>query len=259
MKYPSISKRPLHTTLATLGVLLGLLTPNYSKAAVLSTAGDGGDTRCQEFYNLASEVSIALAKLGQAKVNEVNPLIQVDFIRKQVMQPLKVTPVHHLARQALSDSEQDRTDLDVDQWDAIKSKTKKLDLVTHELMVLGGAEADGEYAVSKDARALLSASGAFEELSYSKADSYEVQPDGSVNFEFDDGFAISSSLNGICKLMSKQFRSAHYPIYFRYEEYRGLHQPPGMSRFPKRKINEKGVDVGVVTTKRWLTGINCSK
>lgn len=141
-----------------------------------SSGSHGGDSRCQEFYTLASEISVALAKIGQANVSKVNPLIEVAFTRQQMMRPLTVLPAHGLPRQALSNPNSDSTQLDVEQWDAIKLKNKKVALVAHELMVLIRAEADGEYSVSADVVKLLRANQ-FESLN---SGTLQMTPDGAV-------------------------------------------------------------------------------
>lgn len=123
-----------------------------------ATGSHGGDARCQEFYAMASEVSIDLAKIGQPEINKVNSLINVAVIRSQVMKPLEVLPAHNLDRQALSNPSTDVTQLDVEAWMQL-SQNEKIKLVTHELMVLSMAESDGEYLVSQDALNLLQTAG----------------------------------------------------------------------------------------------------
>lgn len=126
-------------------------------------SGGGGDPDCQEFYALASQISVTFAKIGQAKIDTVNRLINVDTLRAKVMAPLNVTPDHNLPRLAISEPTADATRLDVDQWKPL-SRAKKIKNVVHELMVLTRAEGDGEYAVSNDGIKILVESNAFPDL-----------------------------------------------------------------------------------------------
>ncbi len=175
----------------------------------------GGDARCAEFYQFASRVSIELAKLGQAKINTIDPLIKADQLREIVMKPLQVLPVHGLDRQARSNPVTDTTSLDVDQYENL-SIQEKYRLVCHELLVLANVEGDGEYSVSDDLFSLLSTTKIF--LS-TKCDSFLRNPDGSytINLPLYEGHLIAwdSSIDGVCKYLgfNKHVGSAGHHLY----------------------------------------------
>ena len=168
----------------------------------------GGDQRCNAFYEMASELSISLVKIGQTKIDQVNPLIHAAETRNVVLRPLKVLPVKRLDRQARSYPDEVRTDLDVKQWDQIPSQTERLKLVAHELMVLTGAEADGEYIVSRDLVRLVNDARANAIIDQHKADAVVVNANGTYTFatpRFGADPVCNWNFNGVCKYLGFYF------------------------------------------------------
>lgn len=184
-------------------VIVGILAfQPLSVFAQGSSGSHGGDSRCQEFYQIASEISVELAKMGQVTVDQTDRLINVGLVRDQVQRPLVVTPGYHLSRQALSDPSLDTTLLDVEQWDGLKSRAEKIKLVAHELMVLTNVESDGEYSISKDVIALLKTTKKFPDLNYSNLGKYKLESDGSITLDtprYNDALiSEKSSPRGVC-------------------------------------------------------------
>ena len=182
--------------------LMLLLLPALAHA---QQGSHGGDTRCEEFYQLASQISISLAKLGQEKMNLINPLVDVKEIRNVLLRPVQVIPAHQLDRQALSNPELMVTRLDVEQWEKI-SKPKRVELVSHELLVLTGKEADGEYLISQDLLEALKGTAMFAEPEF-RGIRHAKSVNGGTTFYFDTVQAIraNSSTRGVCKYISERF------------------------------------------------------
>ena len=168
-------------------------------------SGNGGDPRCKEFYQIASEISVVLAKIGQTEINKVNPLINVSAARNVVLKPFQVLPAKRLPRVAISDATTLVTNLDVRQWSRLgndsSSIVQKVSLVAHELMVLSGVEADGEYAISKDVSKILLDAG-YPVPKFLVGADYSENSDGSFTITYpkvNGAFITSSTIaDGVC-------------------------------------------------------------
>ena len=184
----------------TLGLAI-LALINSASSYADREVGNGGDSRCAEFYAIASQISIALTKTGQTAIDRTNPAIQASKVREQLAR-LKVLPAHRLDRQAITDPSTAVTHLDVRKWKRIDDYAERVRLVSHELMVLTSVEFEGDYQISKDLFQLLTHSRYF--LSLRVARSVENY-DGSVSivtpYYEGNAIAITSSADGICKYL----------------------------------------------------------
>ena len=184
---------------------VNLVLSSLALAQTGDRAGNGGDPRCKEFYQIASEISVVLAKVGQTEVSRVNPLINVQAARNVVLKPFQVLPAKNLPRVAISDAQTLITNLDVKQWRRLgtdsESLVQKVSLVAHELMVLSGVEADGEYAISKDVSKILLNAG-YPVPKFLLGVDYIENSDGSFTLNYpkvNGAFITSSSIvDGVC-------------------------------------------------------------
>lgn len=120
-----------------------------------STSVPGGGTgACAEFSTIAGRLIAALAVIGQDKINQTNPFIQVNELIAIKKKPFKCLPASHLDRDAISDPLTVTTRLDQERWNTNKLYNQ-IRLVAHELAVLAKYESEGEYSVSPDMSALV--------------------------------------------------------------------------------------------------------
>lgn len=188
--------------IAAIGTFVLFATFARPVSAGTKEVGNGGDSRCAEFYQLASRLSVELVKIGQARIDKVNPLIQAARMRA-IVKTLKVLPARDLNRQAISDSATNTTWLDVRQYRYL-TLVEKVRLVSHELMVLAGIESDGEYAVSEDLSNLV---GTTRMLLREKCERFNLNSDGSYTIQLPyfldesgpHAIKTGSDLTGICK------------------------------------------------------------
>ena len=125
-------------------------------------AGGGGDKRCQDYVALVSEMAIELVRIGQDKINAIDPRIVASDILSKIdpgggstRLPLQCLPNPKLNRAAWSDSDNNLTWLNFGEWDKL-NRTQQFDLSTHELAVLVGLEKDGYYSLgSQSIRKIL--------------------------------------------------------------------------------------------------------
>lgn len=143
-------------TLPRATCLIALLLALFSHLAIASdgtnTSG-GGDANCQEFNDIAGEVTVALAKVGQRNIAAENPLVRLDDLVK-IKRALRCVPENGIPRHAISFPAQKLTKLNSEKW-ARLNKIQKTNLVIHELAVLAQYEQDGEYYISKSIRNVL--------------------------------------------------------------------------------------------------------
>ncbi len=225
MKTVKMNHLKLFKTVFAVNLILG----SFALAQTGDRAGNGGDPRCKEFYQIASQISVELAKVGQTEINKVNPLINVQTARDVVLKPFQVLPAKRLPRVAISDAQTLITKLDVRQWSRLgndsASLTQKVSLVAHELMVLSGVEADGEYAISKDVSKILLDAG-FPVPKFLVGVDYTENSDGSFTLSYpkvNDVFISSSTLaDGICMHFGLKKSLAFAVSRYRDQKYIGL-------------------------------------
>lgn len=144
-------------------IILGVVLCVIPSLGFAQSGSHGGDPRCQEFAALAVSIANELNKVGQEKMTQVNPKIDVAALWAKINRPLLVTPVQTQDRVARTNAVTAETTLLVNEWEKLNI-WQKIELTTHELMVLIGAETDGVYGVSQDLFAYLQTTEFFKKL-----------------------------------------------------------------------------------------------
>jgi hypothetical protein len=205
--------------------LIALLQLGTFSVAIADTGGEvgnGGDSRCADYTNIAGKIAVELLQIGQDRIDDVNKVINVDEIWK-IKKGLRCIPVTALDRQARSYPD-GHTELLVKEWEKL-TIGQKVRLTAHELAVIAGYESDGEYFISESIVELVVKSSSyfnkaiFLETLKTKSKSVIENSDGSYTLIYPEdringgwyGFAdAQSNLKGVCIFLGfKQYVTSH--------------------------------------------------
>lgn len=148
-----------------LGILIGTQVMAQGREGGV---GNGGCPACQESFKYSLDIAKDLLVKGQAKMDEVAPLINVKEYYQTALKR-KVAPARAEnmdGRTAISYSAEALTKIDVEAYIAL-SKQQKLLLEIHEVLVLMGVEFDGVYVWSTELVKMFPDYGKLEGSTYS--------------------------------------------------------------------------------------------
>ena len=142
-----------------------------------SEGSHGGVQECSEYHDMMVQLNTALSALPEADVLKISPKIDRAQIERQVTN-LKVTPsAEPLDRTIKSNPDEDTSIIDIKKYQDMLSVVNKYRLDTHELLVLGNVERDGEYRVSDQLFQALFLAKLIPEFKNSE---YYVNPNGKI-------------------------------------------------------------------------------
>lgn len=131
----------------------------WSLNVMAGKASEGGEKNCMELYSLASKAINDLFVVGQEKVSERLPMVNLSELF-EARKKLRCIPVLELDRTARTEKATGVLELLVNEesqipsWNELSDKLK-LQLVLHEINIIAGLETDGDYFFSDELVNLL--------------------------------------------------------------------------------------------------------
>jgi hypothetical protein len=131
----------------------------WSLNVMAGKASEGGEKNCMELYSLASKAINDLFVVGQEKVSERLPMVNLSELF-EARKKLRCIPVLELDRTARTEKSTGVLELLVNEesqipsWNELDDKLK-LQLVLHEVNIIAGLETDGDYFFSDELVKLL--------------------------------------------------------------------------------------------------------